>query len=138
MDAAFPLLKARTGLIAWAVLVVAGALPVLCLAAVFVWQIVMVFYTRSWHAMPATILFPENALPTGALWILSRLHAGLVPALIGLGIAAYGVNRLSRERELIRVYKKEREDRLRRVREYLRDRPPPDRLDGRREPFIAN
>lgn len=140
MNTRFPLLKARTAVLFWAALAVVGAVPVLCFAAILVWQIVMLYQTRSWVPMPATLLFPENLLPAhpAALWVLTRIHAALLPALVGLGIAVLGVLRFLRQRAAIRAHRQENEDRLRRVQDYLRDGGPTDRLDGRREPFISD
>jgi hypothetical protein len=138
MNTRFQLLKAKTAILFWAALAVVGAVPVLCLAAIFVWQIIMAYQTQ-WVPMPATLLFPENLLPANpaALWVLARMHAALLPALIGLGIAVLGALGFLRQRAAIRAHRQENEDRLRRVQDYLRDGPT-DRLDGRREPFISN
>jgi hypothetical protein len=132
------LLKARTALILWAAVAVAGALPVLCFAAAFGWQLVELFETRKWVPMPATLLLPESLLPShpAGLWIVSKLHAGLVPALLGLGIAALGVIGVRHRRAMIRAQRQQHEDRLRRVDDYRRDGG--DFLDGRREPCIAD
>jgi hypothetical protein len=107
---------------------------VLCLVALFVWQLGTLFLTRSWTPLPATLLLPEGLDPA-ALSLLARVHAGLVPALLGLGIAALGVRGVLRQRAAMRAQKRTREDRLRRVQAYRTDGPA-DRLDGRREPFI--
>jgi hypothetical protein len=134
------LLKARTAVMLWAAVTVAGAVPVLCFVAAFAWQLATLFETRAWMPLPATLLFPESLLPShpAALWILSRLHAGLAPALLGLGIAALGVRGLLRRRAAIRAQRRQYEDRLRRVQDYRREDSPADTLDGRREPFISS
>jgi hypothetical protein len=140
MNTRFPLLKTRTAFLLWAALAIVGAVPVVCFAAIVVWQLVMLFQTRSWVPMPATVLFPENLLPghPAALWVLTRIHAALLPALVGLGIAALGVLGVLRKRAAIRAHRQENEDRLRRVQDYLRDGVMTERLDGRREPFISD
>jgi hypothetical protein len=127
-------MKAWTALMFSAALAIAGALPVLCLAALFVWQLATLFLTRSWTPLPATLLLPENLDPA-ALSVLARVHAGLLPALLGLVIAALGVRGVLRQRTAMRARKRMHEDRLRRVQAYRTDEPA-DRLDGRREPFI--
>lgn len=127
-------MKAWTALICSAAMAVAGALPVLCLVALFVWQLGTLFLTRSWTPLPATLLLPEDLNPA-ALSLLARVHAGLVPALLGLAIAALGVRGVLRQRAAMRARKRTHEDRLRRVSAYRSDEPA-DRLDGRREPFI--
>ena len=129
-------MKAWTALIGSAALTVVGALPVLCLVALFVWQLGTLLLTRSWVPLPVTLLLPED-LPPAALSLLTRVHAGLVPALLGLGIAALGMRGMLRQRAALRAQVQRREDRLRRVHAYRTDEPA-DRLDGRREPFILS
>ena len=127
-------MKAWTALMFSAALAVAGALPVLCLLALIVWQLGTLYLTRSWTPLPATLLLPPDLDPA-ALSVLARVHAGLVPALLGMGVAALGVRGVLRQRAAMRELKSSREDRLRRVQAYRTDEPA-DRLDGRREPFI--
>jgi len=139
MNAWFTLQRARTAMIFSAVLAAAGALPVLCLVALVGWQIAALIQTRAWMPMPSTLLFPDSLLPShpAALWALGKLHAGLVPALLGLGIVALGVRGMLRQRAVIHAQRLRREDSLRRVDDYRRDDAANDTLDGRREPFIA-
>jgi hypothetical protein len=139
MKAWFPLLKARTALIIWATLAVAGALPVLAFVAIVIWQLATLFQTRAWVPLPATLLFAESLLPAhpAAIWVLSRVQAGLLPALLGLGLVAIGVLGVRSRRAAILAHRQYREDALRRVQDYRRDDSMADTLDGRREPFIA-
>jgi hypothetical protein len=132
-------MKAWTALMFSAALAIAGALPVVCFVAVMAWQIVTLFQTRAWAPMPATLLMPETLLPAhpAAMWVLDRLHAGVVPALLGLAIAAVGVRGVLRQRAAMRTQRQRTQDRLRRVDDYRRDDAANDTLDGRREPFIA-
>jgi hypothetical protein len=121
MNARFPLLKARTVLFFAVVLVLAGLVPVLYFMALLVGHIAPLFQTGSWVAFPATLL-----------------HVGLVFALPGLGVVALGVFGVLRQKAVIRVYKEQEEDRLRRARDYRRDSSGPDDRDGRREPYIGS
>jgi hypothetical protein len=125
MKAGFSLLKARIALIASAALVVAGAVPVLGLAGLVGWQVVMRFQSGKWLPLAASGV-PVHA---AVLWI-----AGIA----GLAIAALGVLGVVRQRAAIRAHKQQREDRLRRMQDYLRDGQPTDAPDGRREPFISD
>jgi hypothetical protein len=121
MNARFPLLKARTVLFFAVVLVVAGLVPVLYFATLFVWHIAALFQAGSWGPFPATLL-----------------HVGLVFALPGLAVVALGVFGVLRQKAVIRVYKQQEEDRLRRARDYRRDSSGADYRDGRREPYIGS
>lgn len=149
MNASFRLRKARTALLFAAVLVIAGVVPVLYLAALFVWQVSMLFQAGSWIPLPATLLFSEHAfafIPQfHAAWAakpavastLALLHVGLIPALFGCAIAALGALSALRQRTLIRAHRQQNEDRLRRTRDYRRDADEADAFDSRREPFIG-
>lgn len=147
MKAWFPLLKARTMFSFAVVLVAAGLVAVLYLAALFVWQITLRVEAGSWVPFPATLLFSEHSLafipefrwaaPEALAWILDRLHLGLVFALPGLAAMALGVLVALRQKALIRVHKQRKEDQLRRVRDYRREDSGADPWDGRREPFIG-
>jgi hypothetical protein len=147
MKAWFSLLKARTVFFFAVVLVAAGLVPVLYLVALFVWQIAARVQAGSWVPFPATLLFSEHSFafipefpwvaPKVLALILDRLHLGLVFALPGLVVMAFGVLVALRQKALIRALKQRAEDRLRRVREYRREGSGADYRDGRREPFIG-
>ena len=111
MKAAFSLLKARIALIASAALIVVGAVPVLGVAGLVGWQVVLRFQSGKWLPLAASGVPVHVAV----LWI-----AGFA----GLAIAALGVLGFARQRAAIRAHKQQREDRLRRVQDYLRDGPP--------------
>jgi uncharacterized membrane protein (DUF106 family) len=145
-------MKAWSALVVSAALVLIGAVPLLYMATLVGWQIVMLFQTGKWIGLGLTFMFTEHGLafvpqfaPTMApehpalVWVLSRVHVGLLPALIGLLLVGAGVLGMLRQRAAMRARKQYREDRLRRVDDYRRDeaRAEP-RFDGRREPFIAN
>jgi hypothetical protein len=121
------------------------------------WQIVTLFQTRSWVALPVSLLFsehsfafipqfpwpwfasPDSLLPAHAAiaWILGKVHAGLVFGLAGLAPGAVGVVGVLRQRALIRMQRQALDDRNRRVRDYRNDHSAPPRLDERLEPFIS-
>ena len=154
-------------LLSGVVLVVAGLMPVLYFVALFVWQITALFQAGSWVALPATLLFtdhallqsgkaapvlgfipefpwawlmsPESLLPAhiAVTWILTRLHVGLVFALVGIAVIAFGALTALRQMTAIRARKWRDEDRLRRVRDYRRDDSQVAALDGRLEPYIG-
>jgi len=84
--------------------------------------------TWIWHARA------DSPLPV--LWVLSRVHFALLPALAGLALMAVGVRRVLIQRAAVRAQRERHEDRLRRVQDYQRDGTS-DTLDGRREPFIS-
>jgi len=162
-----PMLKPRTMLFSAAVLVVAGLVPVLYFAGLVAWQISALVQAGSWVPLPAMLLFtnhslaeagkaapalafipelpwawlmsPESWLPahTTVTWILGRLHVGLAFAVVGLAAMALGALGAFRQVAAIRAHRQRDEDRLRRVRDYLRDGPV-DSIDGRREPFISS
>lgn len=144
-------MKAWSALIFSAALVVIGAVPLLYLATLVGWQIVMLFQTGKWIGLGLTFLFTEHALafvpqfPTSLapehpalVWALSRIHVGLLPALIGLLLVGAGVLGVLRQRAALRAREQYREDRLRRVDDYRRDDVRAERFDARREPYIAN
>jgi hypothetical protein len=167
MKAWFSLLKARTVLFFAVVLVAAGLVPVLYFVALVTWQFAAVFQAGSWVPLPATLLFTDHSLlqagkagpvlafipefpwpwlaSPGSLlpaheavaWVLSRLHVGLVFAIVGLAVMALGVLIALRQIALIREHKQREGDRLRRVRDYRREGSGADAWDGRREPFIG-
>ena len=110
-------IRARIALAVSAVLVVAGAVPVLYFTGLVAWQVVTLVQTGSWVALPA-------------------IYPALVFALAGAAMIAAGVLRALRQRAAIHAQKLQKQDRVRRVQDYLRE-VSGDRLDGRREPFIA-
>jgi hypothetical protein len=136
MKAGFSLVKARTALMLWAALAVAGAAPVLGFVALVGWQIAMLFLSGKWTPLPASVVFPQDLLSAEAMSILSRVHVGVMPALLGLGVGAFGVLGVLRQRAAIRAHHQEQEDRLRRVTDYRREGS--DFIDGRREPYISD
>lgn len=157
MNSWFPPLRARVVLIFSAALAVLGLVPVLYFVGLLAWQFAMLFQTRAWVPLPASLLFtdhsfafvpqfpwawlmtPDSLLPvhTGAMWVLGRLHVGLIFALAGLGIVALGVLGTLRQYATIRAQKQRSEDSRRRVRDYRRDEGTIAPLDERREPFIS-
>jgi hypothetical protein len=135
--------RAKIALAVSALLVVAGAMPVLSFAGLLGWQVVTLFQTGSWVPLPAISLFSDSLRQTAeslppVIWILSRVHAGLVFALAGAAMIAAGVLRGLRQRAALRAQKQQKEDRLRRVQDYVSHDVSGDTLDGRREPFIAS
>jgi hypothetical protein len=56
---------------------------------------------------------------------LDRLHAGLVPAIAGIAIMAAGVATAARQKALLAMAKRGRENRKRRVRQYRADSARP-------------
>lgn len=158
MNTWFPPLRARAVLSFSAALAVAGLVPVLYFVGLVVWQAAALFQAGSWVPLPMSLVFthhsfalipqfpwawlisPDSLLPAHAvaMWVLSRLHVGLVFALAGLGITALGVMGALRQYAAIRAERQRRDDRLRRVRDYGRDDGHAATLDGRREPFISD
>ena len=150
MNSWFPPLRARVVLIFSAALVVFGLVPVLYFVGLVAWQFAMLVQTRAWVALPASLLFTEHSFAlipqfpwalmspdSVMMWVLSRLHTGLIPAMVGLGVMAYGVMSVLRQYAVIRAQKQWREDSLRRVRDYRGDQSTVAPLDERREPFIS-
>ena len=143
-------------------LIVAGAVPVLFFAGLIAWQAVTLLQGGGWVPLPALLLFSDPAVlqagkaapvlalipdlswiwharadsPLPVLWVLSRVHFALLPALAGLALMAVGVRRVRIQRAAVRAQRERHEDRLRRVQDYQRDGTS-DTLDGRREPFIS-
>jgi hypothetical protein len=144
-------------------LILAGALPVLFLAGLVVWQAITLFTGGGWVPLPVLLLFSDHsvlqagkAAPVLAFipdlsflwsagpdslppltWVLSRVHFALLPALAGVALVAIGVRRVLERLAVVSAERKRLGDRLRRVRDYQRD-DGADTIDGRREPFIAN
>lgn len=102
------------------ILVVAGALGALYGAAVLVVQIASSMQARTW--------LPADNLP------IALIAAGTGAAAMGLG--TYLVLRQNAAR---RARKQQEQDRLRRVRDYIRDTNSSfDTFDSRREPYIGS
>ena len=101
------------------ILVVAGALGALYGAAVLVVQIVSSMQARTW--------LPADNLP------IALIAAGAGAAAVGLGMYL-----VLRQKAARRARKQQEEDRLRRVRDYIRDTNSSfDTFDSRREPYIG-
>jgi signal transduction histidine kinase len=164
MKAWFRLLKARALLLFSAGVALIGLLPVLYLLGLLAWQFNARFESGSWVALPATLMFTDHALLQGAKaapvlpyipqlvllqldwsWttnevaaaILSKLHVGLVPALIGCAVMAVGISGVLRQRMLLRIHKERKNDRVRRIDDYRREASRTGAGDDRREPFIG-
>jgi len=134
-------------------LIVAGAVPVLFFAGLVGWQLITLLQGGGWVPLPALLLFSDPSFafvpdlswiwragagsPPAALWVLSRVHFALLPALAGLAVTALGVLGVLRQRAEQRARRQRHEDRLRRVQDYQREDRSADTLDGRREPFIS-
>lgn len=101
------------------ILVVAGALGALYGAAVLVVQIASSMQARTW--------LPADNLP------IALIAAGTGAAAMGLGTYL-----VLRQKAARRARKQQEEDRLRRVRDYIRDTNSSfDTFDSRREPYIG-
>jgi len=160
MRAWFRLLKARTLLLCSVGVVIVGLVPVLYLLGLVAWQFDTRLDTSSWIALPTALVFTDRALLQGGnvapvlafiphfdwAWstnevlaqILSKLHVGLIPALIGCGVMAVGISSVLRQRVLIRIHKERKKDRVQRIDNYRREATRADAgNDGRREPFIG-
>jgi hypothetical protein len=160
MNAWFPPRRtraARVVLILSAALVLAGLVPLLYFVGLVGWQIITLFQTRAWVALPVSLLFsehsfafipqiawpwvasPDSLLPahTALVWVLSRVHAGLAFGLAGLVLGAVGVVGVLRQRAVIHAHRQDLDDRQRRVRDYRSDHSAAPTLDERFEPFIS-
>jgi hypothetical protein len=101
------------------ILVVAGALGALYGAAVLVVQIASSMQARTW--------LPADNLP------IALIAAGAGAAAMGLGTYL-----VLRQKAAWRARKQQEQDRLRRVRDYIRDTNSSfDTFDSRREPYIG-
>lgn len=129
-------------------LVLAGLLPVLYMLALFAWQYSTRLQAGSWVSLSASLWFADHSLLQAAkvapilqyipqlpfAWLtelqswplvhkavtslLDRLHAGLVPAIAGIAIMAAGFATAARQKALLAMVKRGRENRKRRVRQY--------------------
>jgi hypothetical protein len=138
MNARFLLLKKKTLFLFAVALALAGAVPVLYFVGLFAWQLGTLFLTKSWVALPASLL-PRFAIaaPQALAQALDWVHLGLVFAIPGAAVMAYGVLGALRQVEAMRTIKQREEDRLRRLNDYRRAEMPSEPFDGRREPFIG-
>ena len=144
MSAWFPPLRARVMMVLWATVAIVGLAPVLYLAGLVAWQFVTLFQRGTWVPLPATLLLtehsfaflpalgwawlmsPDSLLPlhTALIWVLSRVHAGAIFAVVGLGLIALGVIGVRRHYAAIRAQRQRAEDsRRRRARISRRGRP---------------
>lgn len=157
MSAWFPPLWAKVMLAFWAAVAIVGLAPVLYLAGLLAWQIVTLFQTRSWVALPSSLLLtehsfaflpalgwawlmsPDSLLPvhTALMWVLGRVHAGAIFGVVGLALIALGVLGVLRHYAAIRAHRQRAEDSRRRMRDYRNDEAQAAAFDGRREPFIS-
>lgn len=140
--------KTRAVWLFGAALVLVGALLVLQLVALLVWQYSVALETRTWPRLPLVLVFsdhsqlsaatarflpvipelpwvwlrdPENAssvMHVLATWLLDKVHIGLVPALLGVAIMLIGGIIAIRQKDMLGAAKRHDEDRRRRVREY--------------------
>jgi hypothetical protein len=151
-----------------AALVLAGTLLFLQLAALLVWQYAVALDTRAWPKLPLLVVFAEPAKLTAitaqfmavipaiewswlrdpqnattvphmaATWLLGALHVGLIPAIFGLIAAFFGAKVMLRQRARYAAARRQRDDRLRRVRAYRRDaRTEPNFSELRTEPTLS-
>jgi hypothetical protein len=146
--------ECRMALMFSVLLILAGAVPVLLFAGLIAWQLVSLFTGGGWVPLPALLLFTDHSFgfvpdltwiwragadsPQPIIWVLSRVHFALLPALAGLAVMAAGVRRILAQRAAIRAKRERHDDRLRRVHDYQREDRSPDAFDGRREPFISS
>jgi hypothetical protein len=166
MRAWLRLLKARSLLLCSTGVAILGLAPVLYLLGLIAWQIDTRLETGSWVALPAALVFTDRALLQGgdlapvlafiphfpsiphfdwswstnevAARILSALHVGLIPGLIGCGVMAVGISGALRQRVLIRIHKERKKDSVKRLDNYRRGASRAHAGDdGRREPFIG-
>ena len=156
MHAWFSPLRARASLFFSSALILAGLVPVLYLAGVFVWQVIASMQAGKWIALPISLLFTEHAyaflpkvpwawfatpdsmlpLHNALAAVLGRVHAGALFGIVGLALVAVGVCGVLKQRAALRAYRQWREDRARRVEEYRRDDTHADAF-GRREPIFV-
>ena len=140
--------------------VLIGLAALAYLGGLLAWQIDMQLKTGAWIALPAGLAFVDRAMLQGAnlapvlafipqldstwtthdvVWrVLSQLHIGLIPGLIGFGVMAVGLSSFLRQRTLIRIHKERRKAPVKRLDKHRREASPTQAADnGRREPFIG-
>ena len=152
------LLKARTLLFCSLGVVLIGLAALAYLGGLLAWQIDMQLKTGTWIALPAGLAFVDRAALQGGnlapvlafipqldstwtthdvVWrVLSQLHIGLIPGLIGFGVMAVGISSLLRQATLIRIHKERRKAPVQRLDKHRREAKPVSD-DRRREPFIG-
>lgn len=147
-------MKARLARLFGFLLMLGGLALVLQLVVLLAWQWMVAFEFRSWPALPVRLMFVDQAalgaaklapflplipelqwswlrdpqilpeLHAGAVWALERVHIGVVPAILGALVALYGYSISSRQRGVLDAARQDKEDRLRRLREYRREAAP--------------
>jgi len=140
------------------VVALAGLALVLQLAALLLWQYGIALQKPSWPRLPIGLLFADHAkLASAALapyleyiprlewswlanradtsathavavWLVDKVHIGVVPALLGVPLALGGGKLLLRQMGAVAGARRYRADRLRRLDEYRRQ-PSPERLE---------
>ena len=154
------LLKARFLLLSSVGVVLIGLALLAYLLGLVAWQVETHFKTGSWSALPAGLAFIDQAqLQSGnlapvlafiprldstwsthdAVWrVLSKVHIGLIPGLIGFCVFAVGISSALRQRTLIRIHKERRKVPVQRLHTPRRQASPTAPAhSGRREPFIG-
>ena len=138
--------------------VLIGLAALAYLIGLLAWQIDMQMKSGAWIALPAGLAFVDRApLQAGNLapvlafipqldstwtthdvvWrVLSQLHIGLIPGLVGFGVMTVGISSLLRQRTLIRIHKERRKAPVQRLDKHRREAKPVSD-DRRREPFIG-
>lgn len=135
-----------------------GLALVLQLAALLLWQYGIALQKPSWPRLPIGLLFADHARLAStalapyleyiprlewswlanrgdtsathavAVWLVNKVHIGVVPALLGVPLALGGGKLVLRQMGALAVARRYRADRLRRLREYRRQ-PPSERLE---------
>ena len=135
-----------------------GLALVLQLAALLLWQYGIALQKPSWPRLPIDLLFADHAKLAStalapyleyiprlewswlanredtsathavAVWLVNKVHIGVVPALLGVPLALGGWKLLLRQMRAVAGARRYRADRLRRVAEYRRQ-PSPERLE---------
>ena len=138
--------------------VLIGLAALAYLIGLLAWQIDMQMKSGAWIALPAGLAFVDRAALQGGnlapvlafipqldstwtthdvVWrVLSQLHIGLIPSLIGFGVMAVGISSLLRQATLIRIHKERRKAPVQRLDKHRREAKPVSD-DRRREPFIG-
>ncbi|HEY7741256.1 MAG TPA: hypothetical protein VIB01_11645 [Steroidobacteraceae bacterium] len=157
MKARSQLRKARTAFWLAGLFALIGLVPVIYFLALAGWQWSASIPAGKWFALPLTLAFTDHAalqaanvapvlpyipeLPWRATpqiaGLLDRVHVGLIPAILGLLIAALAVGHALRQRALIRALKQDSADRVRRIQDYRREELRIEPVDERREPYIG-
>ena len=135
-----------------------GLALVLQLAALLLWQYGIALQKPSWPRLPIELLFADHAKLAGTalapyleyiprlewswlanradtsathavtVWLVKKVHIGVVPALLGVPLALGGGKLLMRQMRAVSGARRYRADRLRRVAEYRRQ-PSSERLE---------